>query len=550
MDNEVVIHVRVRNEGKAGFEAIGKDADTQARSIGTSFSERISQTIRQTLTARLQGQLLSAGGPADVVGRSLGDRIGDTVATRISERVSVRMRDSSNRLFNGSDGGRGGEGGKGGDAKVNVEVDVDKQSLLSKMFASGKEGAASFADGFKGAIGTVMSGVMSGDVVSMVVKGIGLTSMAAGLAPIVGSAITTAVGLALGGGVLAAGIAAAFQDRRIQVAANNMMAQVKTIFSNFGDNFKNPILHFFIGGDDNGGGGLVGVLRQVQPMIDNLGKTFGPVAEKLASGLIGMLQNMLPGLLRAMEASAPIINTLSEKLPKIGDAMGRFFDHIADGSPEASIFFADLLDLVGLAIRVIGTLVEMFTLAYADLRRFFAALINWMGEALHAAATAFSWIPGLGPKLAAADGKFREFRDKVNNNLNGIDKNMTITVRFRVLGIAAATAALNTARILHNLGHAHGGIVGAATGGLHGGMRMVGEHGPELLELPPGTRVNSNPDTERLLAGQGGMPQVITVPVYLDGLKIAQATVEPMRELVRSQGRGSVQGYLGQPGMA
>lgn len=51
-------------------------------------------------------------------------------------------------------------------------------------------------------------------------------------------------------------------------------------------------------------------------------------------------------------------------------------------------------------------------------------------------------------------------------------------------------------------GLAHGGISGgshAAEGGPRGRTTLVGEQGPELLDLPPGTQVHSNPDTERKL---------------------------------------------------
>lgn len=55
------------------------------------------------------------------------------------------------------------------------------------------------------------------------------------------------------------------------------------------------------------------------------------------------------------------------------------------------------------------------------------------------------------------------------------------------------------------LGHANGGIVGAAaSGGLRTGLTMVGEQGPELVHLPAGTRVRTNPDTERMVGSGGG----------------------------------------------
>jgi hypothetical protein len=45
---------------------------------------------------------------------------------------------------------------------------------------------------------------------------------------------------------------------------------------------------------------------------------------------------------------------------------------------------------------------------------------------------------------------------------------------------------------------AAGGIIGAATGGLRSGWTMVGEHEPELVRLPFGSRVYSGPDTRRM----------------------------------------------------
>jgi hypothetical protein len=65
------------------------------------------------------------------------------------------------------------------------------------------------------------------------------------------------------------------------------------------------------------------------------------------------------------------------------------------------------------------------------------------------------------------------------------------------------------------LGHkAAGGIVGAAaSGGLRGGLTMVGEHGFELLDLPAGARVWSNPDSRRkLAAGQAPWASMLNSP--------------------------------------
>lgn len=549
MENEVIIHVRTKNEGKAGFEAIAKDADTHAKAIGTSFSERISQTIKATLTEKLTGKLLSAGGPAESVGRSLGDRIGEAASTRITEKIAVRQSLLSRMLSGGGDGGdggrggRGGEGGAGGDAKVSVNV--DKQSLLSRLFSAGKEGAMQFTEGFKSIAGNLFSGDVISIIVKAVVAGVGGLALAGPL----GAAITSAVGLAFGGGAIALGIAGAFKDPRIQKAAKAMLDQVKTLFDEYSANFKGVVEDFFAP-SNRGNGGLIGVLNQIRPMVQQLGKDLAPVAQHLSDGIIGFLQNAMPPLIRSVENARPLIDALADKLPKIGDHLGKFFEKITSGSKDSAVFLKDLIDVFLLLLDFTADVIRGFTMLYGTARRIFAGMVDAAADAAEAFAEAFGWVPGLGPKLDAAARKTRAFADKMNNNLHTIDRDLEIKVRFRILGQSAANAALRTATILASMGYAHGGIVGAATGGIHSGLRMVGEHGPELVELPPGTRVNSNADTERMMGGAGGDGGTVVVPVYLDGREIARAMAEPMRDLVRTQGRGSVQSLYGQPGVA
>lgn len=98
-------------------------------------------------------------------------------------------------------------------------------------------------------------------------------------------------------------------------------------------------------------------------------------------------------------------------------------------------------------------------------------------------------------------------------------------------------------------GFAHGGIVGAASGGVRSNMTLVGEHGPELLALPPGTPVQSNPDTERILSsafGANGSTQVI---ISGDSSALGQFWNTYLAPIVRSQvrieGQGSAQNYFG-----
>ncbi|MEH0637297.1 phage tail protein [Streptomyces bottropensis] len=108
-------------------------------------------------------------------------------------------------------------------------------------------------------------------------------------------------------------------------------------------------------------------------------------------------------------------------------------------------------------------------------------------------------------------------------------------------------------------GKAAGGIVGAAAGGARGGLTWVGEQGPELVRLPYGSMVHSNPDSRRI-AGEGvaawesmlttpstrrgGMPApggagqqiIVHQTIELDGRVVAKQMFDPMRGEIHRRG--------------
>lgn len=94
-------------------------------------------------------------------------------------------------------------------------------------------------------------------------------------------------------------------------------------------------------------------------------------------------------------------------------------------------------------------------------------------------------------------------------------------------------------------GFAHGGVVGAASGGPRGGFVMVGEQGRELVRVPPGSSVIPNGKTEQMLAGgasSGGGTIVLNIDI--GGQRLGQLLIDPMRRQVKRLG-GDVQAVLG-----
>ncbi|RLV66357.1 phage minor tail protein [Streptomyces sp. CBMAI 2042] len=114
---------------------------------------------------------------------------------------------------------------------------------------------------------------------------------------------------------------------------------------------------------------------------------------------------------------------------------------------------------------------------------------------------------------------------------------------------------------------AAGGIVGAAaSGGIRGGLTLVGEEGPEIARLPVGSRVYPTGASRRMAwdsmlntpqrptapagryAGGGTAPQqpvVVLQTIQLDGKVIARQIFDPMRDEVLRRSGGDVQKALG-----
>jgi hypothetical protein len=82
---------------------------------------------------------------------------------------------------------------------------------------------------------------------------------------------------------------------------------------------------------------------------------------------------------------------------------------------------------------------------------------------------------------------------------------------------------------------AAGGIVGAAaSGGIRGGLTWVGEHEPELLQLPVGSRVWSGPDSRRKAAEAAPWASMLTAPRHraATGAPGAVGPAGPVRPIV------------------
>lgn len=135
-------------------------------------------------------------------------------------------------------------------------------------------------------------------------------------------------------------------------------------------------------------------------------------------------------------------------------------------------------------------------------RNAFIALAEKMGMSAAAAgrlAGALFAIPSVSPTITVQNKQALSAIARVQQDLRYVNsKDIHIGVYYDVHGNLKLPGGTQVK------GQAHGGITGAASGKVAAGLTMVGEYGRELLKLPPGTQVHSNPDTERMMGGSGG----------------------------------------------
>lgn len=128
--------------------------------------------------------------------------------------------------------------------------------------------------------------------------------------------------------------------------------------------------------------------------------------------------------------------------------------------------------------------------------------------------------------------------EALDRSLRNIDRFIDIIFRYHTEG-AAPVGGLNVPT------RASGGVVGqAATGGVRSNRVLVGEQGPEIVDLAPGSMVHTAGATQAMLAGAGA-GQVLEVRYVSSGDDLIDEIVRRLSFKVRTEAGGSVDVLLG-----
>lgn len=295
---------------------------------------------------------------------------------------------------------------------------------------------------------------------------------------------------------------------KLAIAKNKLSAQVKT----FRDNFAQAMLPILVKG-------MTFLTETAVPALQRFSWWIGPKIKEAWDRVRPALQKF--GSWIRDDLAPAIRNTVEKVMPMFRFALDNLKKAFGDGTTAGSNWGEKLRVAGAVVTKILQAVVVVaaaFAASFSIQMRVASAVIDkvvvpaikliWkvfstqVGFILDAAAKAFGWVPGLGPKLKTAAAEFRKFRDAVNAALNGIqDETVFVNIRTTLSGQGKA---LKGSQVVRNVKAV--GTGGFAAGGnpLAGRIATVGEHGPELVAFGENATVIPTGQSRRIAAGGGG----------------------------------------------
>lgn len=251
----------------------------------------------------------------------------------------------------------------------------DSSSKVDKAFQGlGKDAASGFSLAFSDRIGPLVAKAPLSPH---------LAALAVAAVPAIAAAVTSGLLLALGGGVLVAGIVAASKDPKVAAAFGGLAQRAKKAFAGFGTPFQAPLIR---AADTFGD-----ALERMAPAFMRMGATIAPIIDKLAPAFAEMAERSLPGIEKAVAASVPLFEKIAEHAPAIGDAISKFFEKIAEGAPSAIKFIDILLKAAEVTLPLLGDSLRVLTEYFLSMTQIWRDTFDWIKggwESVGKAATA------------------------------------------------------------------------------------------------------------------------------------------------------------------
>ena len=236
------------------------------------------------------------------------------------------------------------------------------------------------------------------------------------------------------------------------------------------------------------------------------------ITGKLKSNIADIGQSMLEPLKPVMSNVIEFINQVTPKMlefgNKIGEGLGKGITWITENMPTIQPIFSNIF---GAIQTVVTTVTPIIGQALVALGPVFTGLLSVAGVAMKG-------ISGVVQAVAPIVSSLINALKPVFKNVGSALENMGKIFKSVFDGIKSVVEkAYNFVKpLIDGIGNAVSGISGAVSSGLgwiaskvgknatgtkywRGGLSVVGEHGPELVQIPSGSKVYTNTETNSIL---------------------------------------------------
>ena len=255
---------------------------------------------------------------------------------------------------------------------------------------------------------------------------------------------------------------------------------------------------------------LIEFVKMILPIIVQLFQKIMPLFVKIVEAVLPIIAELLPLIMEVLEAIMPILQLLLDVIGWLVDVFGDIIDAILPAiiwliqnvlTPILKVIIT-VIEAVGKAFRTVfegiknvwNNLPEFFKGIWEGIKKAFGAVGTWFKDTFSKAWQAVKDIFSKGGKVfeGIKEGISNVFHNVVNAIIRGINK--VIAAPFNAINSIFNTLRGLTILKLQPFGWLPGlevpQIPELAEGGqAAGGSAMVGEEGPEIVDLPRGATV-------------------------------------------------------------
>lgn len=243
-----------------------------------------------------------------------------------------------------------------------------------------------------GLIGSLSRGVAAGGSIvgpALIALSPAIVVAASAVGAMASAALVSGLGLA----AMTGGIVLALKAPAVADAAANTGKTITKALSKAAAPFQSELIEVFRVGS--------GAFARWEPQLKRIFSVSATFVQPLTRGVISLVDRMLPGLTKAVEAIGPSIGAIGTGLSWVGREIGYLFKDLSDNGPEMVAGITMAFSLLVAGIRVASVTLNVLT----EMFGFFMEQAFRMGPILQGIGANLQTIPGplgdIGTKLVA-----------------------------------------------------------------------------------------------------------------------------------------------------